>query len=384
VNHLKTALRSLFHTQEFRTRFTRSGLAYSVAMLAVATGAFSSANNLLFLILAAMFSTFLISGFIGKMGLAGLELDVLLPEHISARRKIHAGLRLRNVKLWIPSFSIHVAGAPESGYDGALYFPVVAGRAAVEESVDLYFPRRGTYKERSFQFSTSFPFGFTERRERVTARHEIVVYPCLDPQPGFEALLEGVNGELDAMQRGRGGDFYRIRRYEAMESARHVDWKATAHTGELQVREFAREHDRQVLIYLDLDVPSGLNPQDPDAQNWTQWFESAVECAAFLAFRLAERGARVQFETQEFAVTLPDTGDIYTILKYLAQVSPRKGRALIREDSSSFQIVLSARPELLFGLGGQSSLGSTGTGFGGSGTRVLGPDAFPFSPAQPD
>jgi uncharacterized protein (DUF58 family) len=344
------------HLRQQRTRITRAGLAYTAAMLAVATGAFGSANNLLFLILAAMFSTFLISGFISKLGLAGLEIDVLLPTHLSARRKIHATLRVRNVKRWIPSFSIYVSGAPDTGFEGAIYCPVIAGKAAIEQPVDFYFPRRGAYRERSFQFSTRFPFGFAERRELVTARHEIIVYPCLDPKPGFEELLFELSGEMDAMQRGLSGDFYRIRRYEALESARHVDWKATAHTGDLQVREFSREQDRQVLIYLDLDVP-------PSA---AAWFEAAIECSAFLAFRMAERGARVEFQTQEFSITVPETGDIYTILKYLALVSPRKGRAVVREDSSSFQIVLSARPERLAAL----ELDSPG------GVRVLGPDAF--------
>ena len=49
----------------------------------------------------------------------------------------------------------------------------------------------------------------------VTPRHDIIVYPCLDPQPGFESLLDSVSGEIAAMQRGRGHDFYRIRPYEA-------------------------------------------------------------------------------------------------------------------------------------------------------------------------
>ena len=345
------------HLRQQRTRITRAGLAYTAAMLVVALGAFSSANNLLFLTLAAMFSTFLVNGFISKLGLAGLEIDVLLPAHISARRKIRASVRVRNVKRWIPSFSIHVTGVPETGFDGSLYFPLIAGRAVLEEPVDFYFPRRGAYRERSFQFSTRFPFGFADRREMVTARHEIVVYPCLDPRPGFEELLIALSGEMDAMQRGQSGDFYRIRRYEALESARHVDWKATAHTGELQVREFAREQDQRVLIYLDLDVP-------PDSGDW---FEAAIECSAFLAFRWAARGARVRFETQEFAVTVPETGDIYTILKYLALVSPRRGKAVVRDDAMSFQIVLSAQPQPLAGLGWESR----------AGVKLLGPDAFP-------
>jgi uncharacterized protein (DUF58 family) len=347
----------------FRQHITRAGVAYIATMLIVGFAAFLSANNLLFLILAAMFSTFLVSGFISRLGLAGLELDLILPEHLSARRRVRAGIRLKNLKRWIPSFSIHLAGAPHSGFDATLYFPVIPGGAVLEESVEVYFARRGAHRERSFQFSTRFPFGFSERRESVTARQNVIVYPSLDPQPGFEALLDSVSGELEALQRGRGHDFYRLRPYEALESARHVDWKATAHTGDLQVREFSREQDHQVLIYLDLDVP-------PDA---AAWFESAVDCCAFLAFRLAERGAHIRFESQEFDARLPEEGDIYTILKYLALVEPRRGKApAAPHDPSSFHVAFTPNPARMAALG---------WGMGESrGARLLGRDAFDETP----
>jgi uncharacterized protein (DUF58 family) len=346
-------------TAGLRQQVTRAGLAYTLTLAVIGLAAFLSANNLLFLILAAMLSTLLVSGFISKLGLAGLELDLVLPEHISARRKVRAGIRLRNLKHWIPSFSIHLAGAAESGFDSILYFPVIPGGARLEESVELYFARRGAQRERGFQFSTRFPFGFAERREMITARHDVVVYPCLDPQPGFEALLASVSGEIEALQRGRGHDFYRIRPYEALESARHVDWKATAHTGNLQVREFAREQDHRVLIYFDLDSPVECEA----------WFESAVDCSAFLAFRIAETGARVRFQTQEFDVTLPEEGDVYTILKYLALVTPRRGKpAAAPDDPNSFHIVFSANQERMSALGW--GMGET------RGARLLGLDAF--------
>ncbi len=340
-----------------RQQVTRAGLGYTATLLLVALAAFLSANNLLFLILAAMFSTLLISGFISRLGLAGLELDLVLPQHISARRTVRAGIRLKNLKSWIPSFSIHLAGEAEGG--SILYFPVVPGGSVLEESVDLYFPRRGAQKERAFHFSTRFPFGFAERREMVTARNDVIVYPCLDPQPGFEALLASMAGEIEASQRGRGHDFYRIRPYEILESARHVDWKATAHTGDLQVREFAREQDHRVLMYLDLDVA-------PESE---AWFEKAVDCAAFLSFRLAERGAQLRFQTQDFDVTLPEEGDIYTILKYLALVNPRRGRPpAAPDDPQSFHIVFSTDPERMEALG---------WGMGESrGARLLGEDSL--------
>ena len=198
----------------------------------------------------------------------------------------------------------------------------------------------------------------------VTARNDVVVYPCLDPQPGFEALLASVSGEMEALQRGRGHDFYRIRPYEAFESARHVDWRATAHTGDLQIREFAREQDHRVLIYFDLDAPLELET----------WFESAVDCAAFLAFRLAERGAHVRFQTQEFDVSLPGDGDIYTILKYLALVSPRRGKPpAAPDDPASFHLVFTANVPRMLALGwGESE---------SRGARLLGINELPGADA---
>ena len=341
-----------------RQQVTRTGVAYSATVVVVAMGAVLSANNLLFLILAAMLSVLAISGFVSKLVLAGLEIDLLLPPHISARRKVRATVRLRNLKRWMPSFSIHLAGAAGSGYHSALYFPVIPGGVALEEPIDLSFPKRGRHRERTLQLTTRFPFGFAERRETVTMRHEIVVYPCLDPRPGLEALLESIAGEWEALRRGQGHDFYRIRPYEALESSRHVDWKATAHTSSLQVREFARDEDRVAVIYLDLDVA-------PDRE---AWFETALECAAFIAVRLSEDGHKVRMRTQEIDVTSPTEGDIHTILKYLAVVSPRPGaRAQGPDETSPFQIVLSAHPERMVSLG---------WGAHDAGVRILGPDAF--------
>src|SRR5580700_9990743 len=103
-------------TQGLRQRITRSGIGYVATLAVVTLAAFLSANNLLFLILAAMFATMLVSGFISRLGIAGLELDLMLPEHISARNKVRAGIRLKNLKRWIPSFSIHLAGTADSGF----------------------------------------------------------------------------------------------------------------------------------------------------------------------------------------------------------------------------------------------------------------------------
>lgn len=314
---------------------TRGGVLFTAALALVAAAALVSANNLLFLILAAMLSTLMVSSLVSRLSLAGLELDVFLPEHITARRTVKARVQVRNLKRWMPSFSLHLEGQQAGARFTPLYFPVLPCRKLVEETVDVRFERRGLHRGSSFRFSTGFPFGFLQRRAEVTLRAQVLVYPSADPQPGFEELLASVRGDLEIQARGRGSDFYRIRPYQAFESARHVDWKATAHTGELQVREFAREQERLLEIFLDLEVPPSLE----------DWFESAVDCCAFLVWRVSERAARVRFRTQEFDVTLPEMGDAYTVLKYLALARPLRGKPpLTPGQEESSQVVFSTRP----------------------------------------
>lgn len=329
-----------------RERITKSGLAFVAALTLVGLAAFASANNLLFLLLAAMVAVLMVSGFVSRLGLSGLELDVQLPEHISARQPTVARVRLHNEKGWAPSFAIQVVGIENSVFSTALYFPVVPGGATLEDAVAVRFARRGIHKEDSFQFSSRFPFGFAERRERVTLKRDVLVYPCLDPQPGFEALLSAITGDVESHVRGMGNDFYRIRPYESLESARHVDWKATAHTGSLQVREFAREQDPLVHIFLDLNVPNELH----------DWFEYSVECCAFLTLRLVNRGARLRFQTQTFDRFVPVECDAYTILKYLALVErSRTGVPRLDERETCVRVALTSNPEELFNAGWDSA-----------------------------
>lgn len=312
-----------------RPQVTRTGVLFTLTILLVGLTAVVSANNLIFLLVASLLATLLISGFISRLGLAGLELDIELPDHIPARRKVIGHLVLKNKKRWVPSFSIHLTGASESGMTTALYLPIIPGGSTLREPVELFFAKRGLYRENAFFFTSRFPFGFTERRAQVRLVRDVLVYPAIDSQPGFEEILSTVAGELESSQQGRGHDFYRIRPYEILESSRHVDWKATAHTGDLQIREFAREQDQTVTIFLDLDVSVAQEA----------WFEKAVDCSAFLVWRLSLQSIRTRFVTQHCEYHVPDSGSVYTILRYLARVAPSKGIAPpMLDNDSSFQI----------------------------------------------
>lgn len=351
-------------TRRMRYKITRGGVLFTFAILVVGSGAIVSANNLLFLIVATMMATLLVSGFVSRLCLAALELDFLVPEHVPAGRQVPGKLFVRNQKWLMPSFSIRVEGIREPNspaLKSGVYFPLIAAGATLDETVEVMFPKRGAYKQKSFAFSTSFPFGFLEKSARVTLQREMIVYPSIDPRPGFDDLLLGIAGEIETHYRGLGRDFYRIRPYELFESARHVDWKASAHVGNLQVREFAREQEQTVEIFLDRDVPPELDA----------WFEHAIDCCAFLAWRLSTEGAAIHFRSNGFQFRQPEDGDIYTILKYLALVYPQTANAPEAPlDETSYKIVFTPSPRRFSEAGWMAA-------------RFLAPDVLPVPADRP-
>ncbi len=150
-----------------------------------------SANNLLFLVFSAMMALLLVSGFLSRLVLAGLEVELRCPGiSAAARAPTPARIRVRNIKRLTPSFSIELAGRkdPITGLPSILkapvYFPVVPSRESMEAAVQVNFPRRGRHVDNVFVISTRFPFGFLRRTTAVELRRETLVYPALEPTGG--------------------------------------------------------------------------------------------------------------------------------------------------------------------------------------------------------
>lgn len=320
-----------WHWFRERYRVTRAGWLFGAALALAAGGAAAFSNNLLFLIVAAMLATLLVSGLVSRLGLAGLELELLLPEHIAARQRTPARLRLRNLKRYWPSFSIAVSGP--AILDRPVYFPLLPGGAGREESVWVEFPRRGRHGRNLFHFTTRFPFGFFERSARVHIVRDTLVYPALTRRPEFASMAADLAGEMEAPVRGQGRDFYRVRPYQVPDSARHIDWRSTAHTNQLQVREYSADPGGTAELYLDRRI----GPEH------AAWFEDAIECCASVAWDLAKSGIKVRLRSQGFAATVPDEGDIYTILRFLGLASPLAPSGT-PDHVAPFHLLLSASP----------------------------------------
>jgi uncharacterized protein (DUF58 family) len=340
-------------------KVTREGLAYIAGILVVGAASVNTGNNLMFMVLACLLAGLLISGLLSRVVLGGIDVRLELPEHIFAQRTILAVAELHNEKQMAPSFSISLVSedppkdkknAPANPMprilDRPVYFPHVPHGQTVRQTVELTFPRRGVYRQDALGLRTKFPFGFLQKTRRIKSTIEAVVYPQIQPTEEFYEVLPLVTGELESYQRGRGNDLYAIRGYQFNDSARHVDWKASARTGALQVKEYAREDERRVMLVFDPYV----DPQGTDAQSAEQ-FERAVTLCAGLAWHFYEINSVIEFRSAGFATPRMSAADvIYDILRYLASVTPLKqqpGKSFLDtlgDTSDIFKIVLTSHP----------------------------------------
>ncbi|MGB6432019.1 MAG: DUF58 domain-containing protein [Candidatus Acidiferrales bacterium] len=353
----RTSLRWLAYQMDYK--LTREGLVYLGGVAVVTLAALNTGNNLLFMVLACLLSGILISGVLSRLVLSGVDLHLDLPEHIFATQPAVALAELRNEKFWLPSFSLSVVGeSPESKRERGrapaailtrpVYFPYLPRKGSVRQSVELTFPRRGLYRQDALGLRTKFPFGFLQKTRRMDADLEIVAYPAVRQSDEFFEVLPLVTGELESYVRGRGHDLYAIRDYRSTDSARHVDWKATAKKAALQVREYAREDERRVLLALDPELdPAAFKGPEQMAER----FDRAVGLCASLAWHFYGLDSVLEFRTAGTTIpAAPAAEVIYDALRSLALVEPRprsKGARFLdqlTDQPDIFKIIVTFEP----------------------------------------
>jgi uncharacterized protein (DUF58 family) len=347
----RTPLRWIGYRMEFR--ITREGWIYIGGIILVALAAINTGNNLLFLILACLIASILMSGILSSITLAGVELSLRLPEHIFAGQPVRGTVELKNEKETLPSFSLRVEAASPKGVTAAVlatpvYFPYLPRRESVKQSVPLRFPRRGLYRQEAFRIVTRFPFGFLQKARRLDLSSEALVYPSVEATPEFLEVLPGIQGAIESLVKGRGQDLYALRDYMPTDSARHVHWKASARLGSLMVREFTREDDCAVLLLLD---PYSEAAQPSATKVDKERFERSVELCAAIAWSFHERGAMLEFRSVSANVPLaPAAENIFAVLRHLALVQPlppdtrQNLLAEMAAESEAFRIIVTSQP----------------------------------------
>ncbi|HEY4425360.1 MAG TPA: DUF58 domain-containing protein [Pyrinomonadaceae bacterium] len=308
---------------------TSGGGVFLVIIIVVGFAAWNTGNNLLFLVFSLLCSTLFVGWIHAGTSLRDLTVSARFPDHIFAAEAAPVIVTLRNTKRLLPSFSILVeARGPVNEVDPKrrrrhlkrllAYFSYVPHRAAAEQRVEQLFPTRGHVLIDGFELSTRFPFGFFRRRRRLRARNvDIIVYPKPEVISDELHLLPMYAGRMPAMRRGAGHDLFSMRDYQPQDDLRHIDWKATARSRRLTVREFTSEDERRITIVLDTRLSHGAGNDLPER------FERGVVQAASLIKHFIEERAEVRLVLGDDVGPFGSgTEQLYRCLRRLALVIP--------------------------------------------------------------
>jgi uncharacterized protein (DUF58 family) len=213
-----------------------------------------------------------------------------------------------------------------------VYFTFIPPKYTGDSQVELVFPRRGHYSQESFSLSTRFPFSFLIKSRRVHLDRDLVVYPALLEPDDLVDVLPLVTGEFVSFMRGLGTELYRIREHTPDDMARYVDWKATAKTGSLKVREFTREDERRLRVVFDNAEPGQVSASA---------YEHAVSLAATLASYFHGENVDLSFAGSNY----DGPQELDSFLRYLALIEPSRSDWMLEmlPVSSDFNLILTAR-----------------------------------------
>ncbi|MFN2501117.1 MAG: DUF58 domain-containing protein [Pyrinomonadaceae bacterium] len=312
--------------------FTSGGAVMMGLILIVGFSAWTTGNNLLFLVLSFLIAATAVGFIAGALSLKKLDVAMRFPDTIFAGESTAILVSINNRKRLIPAYStvVEVRGKERehsiahAELTAALpkwaarrlsraplvrrtlnHFIHVAPRQKIEARAEHVFPNRGRLLIKDFELSTKFPFGFFRHRRRLAAREaELTVFPRLvDVDPSAEAVSFDL-GKYAALKRGSGQDLLALRDYQPQDDLRRIDWKATARTRQLTVREFAAEHEKRITLVLFTKVPAeekklSLREKLTAEQAGqpfvaSERFEQGVSMAASMLAYFVEQGAEIR------------------------------------------------------------------------------------------
>ena len=151
--------------------------------------------------------------------------------------------------------------------------------------------QRGIWAIGPLTLHTIDPFGFAQREQEFGESRTITVVPEVVPLAPLSSIVGAAGGtaHTSSTRLGQGSDNLSPRRYVAGDSMRRIHWRASAHRGDLMVRQEEEETSPDALVILDRTArrwPAATGQVDSA-------FEAAVSACASVALHLVHEGYSV-------------------------------------------------------------------------------------------
>jgi uncharacterized protein (DUF58 family) len=262
-----------FQFARHRVSLPRTGQFYLVIMILIFSGSLLGRSNMLMLVFSMMAGPFVINGWITYSMLKRTAVERVAPVRVMAGEPMTVELVLANRKrlmsCWLMSVRDTIENADEH-LEPALLFARVAAGERQSGHYQARLNRRGSYRLGPARLTARFPLGIVERGLLFSLPGEILVYPRLgrlSSQWMHEHFLASDLVERRELRRGAFDDeFHRIREYRWGDNPRDIHWRSSARHNSLMVREYHQNRDLNLMVLVDLWLPSRPESQHRERQ----------------------------------------------------------------------------------------------------------------------
>lgn len=263
-------------------RFTRIGTTYLATTIVLAIAAVNTGNNPLYIGVALMLGSLLLSGIASKGGLKHLHAEIAGLDEVWAGRAAHGTLRVRNdSRIW----NVRDVVLTSDALAEPVLLPVVPRRGEVEVAAAFLFPKRGLAHVNEIDSYTRYPFGFFLKKRRLRITSEVVVYPKILAEDADAARYRPMTGDESHVNRpGLGSEIHSFREYVRGDSLRHLHWKKSASLGRWIMKQTAAEAAKSVHVVVDPYKPKSATDDE---------LEEMIAAAATFLFHAARRDADI-------------------------------------------------------------------------------------------
>lgn len=309
-----------------RARLTRSGVgALVLAALAIATGRTFGVIEL-YVVGAALIAIPLLGWL--AVTVQGLPLEVdrwVHPPIVTVGDVGRVDLTIRNPRRR-PSARTAVIEPVGPSETARLTVGALGGGQHVDAAYRVPATRRGLLDVGPLELRRTDLLGVAAIRRIAAPVTEIVVAPRTH-ELTMPDLGRGVLGRhlLVQAQRLGTGEFHSLREYVTGDEPRLIDWRASARTDGLKIRQNTTEGVRRCIVVLDRDADSYHGTEAEAA------FERAVEVAASLVHSADRAGLTTRFVTGD-AIDLRGPEVAGATLRHLARVTLGSGLDDIERD----------------------------------------------------
>lgn len=262
-----------------RVSLPRDGMVYLMMMTVLFVGSVLSRENMLMLVFAMMTGPFVLNGWVTFSMLKNIQLKRIIPKRVMVGESFTAEIILENNKRLIAAYLMEVNDYfinQDDQLEASVVFRRVGPRQQLSAHYYAKLMRRGIYQFGPLHVSTRYPLGLVKRGAVFSEYSEIIVHPQIGRLSSHWTDDFFSIAEMAQQNRNRRGvfddEFNHIREYRTGDSQRAIHWRSSARQGELMVQEYQQNRNYDLIIGLDLWLPSYSDQNQKERIEWAVSF----------------------------------------------------------------------------------------------------------------